>query len=176
MWTWPNSCSLPRIIFELNSLIRMISLMFSGYNATTALFQVADGRGNCTPHRNPTPCTIPQDRESIFHSIFAFFTKSGRKVLVNMQPSSCTLTFQRSLTVVPCEDSCFFSQWNICLSHFSVPLTFSCSFPSVSPSLCFKGLWPAWKSMYDNLLQSRATIKRRSFEHRYKTSTQHWNS
>uniref|UniRef100_A0A8C7VZH2 Integrin, alpha 9 n=1 Tax=Oncorhynchus mykiss TaxID=8022 RepID=A0A8C7VZH2_ONCMY len=39
--------------------------------------QVAEGRGNCTPHRNPQPCTIPQDRENIFHTIFAFFTKSG---------------------------------------------------------------------------------------------------
>lgn len=103
--------------------------MFTGYTVTTALFQVADGRGNCTPHRNPTPCTIPQDRESIFHSIFAFFTKSGRKVLVNMQPTSCTLTFQRSPTVAPCEDSCFFSHCNICLSQYSLPLTFSCSFP-----------------------------------------------
>uniref|UniRef100_A0A8C8FLR0 Integrin alpha-2 domain-containing protein n=1 Tax=Oncorhynchus tshawytscha TaxID=74940 RepID=A0A8C8FLR0_ONCTS len=43
--------------------------------------QVAEGRGNCTPHRNPQPCTIPQDRENIFHTIFAFFTKSGRRVL-----------------------------------------------------------------------------------------------
>uniref|UniRef100_A0A8D3E2Q3 Integrin, alpha 9 n=1 Tax=Scophthalmus maximus TaxID=52904 RepID=A0A8D3E2Q3_SCOMX len=52
--------------------------------------QVADGRGNCTPHRNPTPCTIPQDRESIFHSIFAFFTKSGRKVLDCDRPGRAT--------------------------------------------------------------------------------------
>uniref|UniRef100_A0AAY5EUW8 Integrin alpha-2 domain-containing protein n=1 Tax=Electrophorus electricus TaxID=8005 RepID=A0AAY5EUW8_ELEEL len=44
--------------------------------------QVAEGRGNCTWYRNPTPCTIPQEKESIFHTIFAFFTKSGRKVLV----------------------------------------------------------------------------------------------
>uniref|UniRef100_A0A4W4H461 Integrin alpha-2 domain-containing protein n=1 Tax=Electrophorus electricus TaxID=8005 RepID=A0A4W4H461_ELEEL len=43
--------------------------------------QVAEGRGNCTWYRNPTPCTIPQEKESIFHTIFAFFTKSGRKVL-----------------------------------------------------------------------------------------------
>lgn len=52
-----------------------------------AVFQVTDGRGNCTPHKNPTPCTIPQDKESLFHSIFAFFTKSGRRVVVNIQPS-----------------------------------------------------------------------------------------
>lgn len=85
---------------------------------------MADGRGNCTPHRNPTPCTIPQETESIFHTIFAFFTKSGRKVLVNIQPSSCTLTFQMSLTATPCEDSCFvfLSQCDICLSHFSLLL------------------------------------------------------
>lgn len=52
-----------------------------------ALLQVTNGRGNCTPHKNPTPCTIPQDKESLFHSIFAFFTKSGRRVVVNIQPS-----------------------------------------------------------------------------------------
>uniref|UniRef100_UPI00398E4435 integrin alpha-9 isoform X2 n=1 Tax=Pristiophorus japonicus TaxID=55135 RepID=UPI00398E4435 len=37
--------------------------------------------GNCTYHRNLQPCFIPQDKENIFHTIFAFFTKSGRKVL-----------------------------------------------------------------------------------------------
>ncbi|KAL2082996.1 hypothetical protein ACEWY4_020769 [Coilia grayii] len=53
--------------------------------------QVADGRGNCTPHRNPTPCTIPQDRENIFHTIFAFFTKSGRRVLDCDRPGRACL-------------------------------------------------------------------------------------
>lgn len=59
--------------------------------------QVADGRGNCTPHRNPTPCTIPQDKESIFHSIFAFFTKSGRKVLDCDRPGRACMTISCSL-------------------------------------------------------------------------------
>ncbi|KAK2824157.1 hypothetical protein Q5P01_021332 [Channa striata] len=59
--------------------------------------QVADGRGNCTPHRNPTPCTIPQERESIFHSIFAFFTKSGRKVLDCDRPGRACMTISCSL-------------------------------------------------------------------------------
>uniref|UniRef100_A0A8C4EJL4 Integrin, alpha 9 n=1 Tax=Dicentrarchus labrax TaxID=13489 RepID=A0A8C4EJL4_DICLA len=59
--------------------------------------QVADSRGNCTPHRNPTPCTIPQDRESIFHSIFAFFTKSGRKVLDCDRPGRACMTISCSL-------------------------------------------------------------------------------
>lgn len=98
--------------------------------APPALFQVTDGRGNCTPHRNPTPCTIPQDKESIFHSIFAFFTKSGRRVVVNIQPSCCTLTPQGSLTVTLCGDSWFFfSQRDICLSHFCLPQTLLCSVP-----------------------------------------------
>ncbi|XP_031435494.1 integrin alpha-9-like [Clupea harengus] len=62
--------------------------------------QVGDARGNCTPHRNPAPCTIPQDRENIFHTIFAFFTKSGRRVLDCDRPGraclviSCTLGSQ----------------------------------------------------------------------------------
>ncbi|KAF7659211.1 hypothetical protein LDENG_00001480 [Lucifuga dentata] len=59
--------------------------------------QVADGRGNCTPHRNPTPCTIPQDRESIFHSIFAFFTKSGRRVLDCDRPGRACMTISCTL-------------------------------------------------------------------------------
>uniref|UniRef100_A0A672JHL0 Uncharacterized protein n=1 Tax=Salarias fasciatus TaxID=181472 RepID=A0A672JHL0_SALFA len=59
--------------------------------------QVADGRGNCTPHKNPTPCTIPPDKESIFHSIFAFFTKSGRKVLDCDRPGRACMTISCSL-------------------------------------------------------------------------------
>uniref|UniRef100_A0A3Q3AZJ9 Integrin, alpha 9 n=1 Tax=Kryptolebias marmoratus TaxID=37003 RepID=A0A3Q3AZJ9_KRYMA len=59
--------------------------------------QVADGRGNCTPHTNPTPCTIPQDKESIFHSIFAFFTKSGRRVLDCDRPGRACMTISCSL-------------------------------------------------------------------------------
>uniref|UniRef100_A0A3B3B5V5 Integrin, alpha 9 n=1 Tax=Oryzias melastigma TaxID=30732 RepID=A0A3B3B5V5_ORYME len=61
------------------------------------MFHVADGRGNCTPHRNPTPCTIPQDKESIFHSIFSFFTKSGRKVLDCDRPGRACMTITCTL-------------------------------------------------------------------------------
>nr|XP_060639313.1 integrin alpha-9 [Anolis sagrei ordinatus] len=42
---------------------------------------VAQDKGNCSFQRNPTPCVIPQEKENIFHTIFAFFTKSGRRVL-----------------------------------------------------------------------------------------------
>uniref|UniRef100_A0A3Q3IQ87 Integrin alpha-2 domain-containing protein n=1 Tax=Monopterus albus TaxID=43700 RepID=A0A3Q3IQ87_MONAL len=59
--------------------------------------QVANGRGNCTPHKNPTPCTIPQEKESLFHSIFAFFTKSGRKVLDCDRPGRACMTISCSL-------------------------------------------------------------------------------
>lgn len=45
-------------------------------------FQVSQEKGSCSFQRNPTPCVIPQEQENIFHTIFAFFTKSGRKVLV----------------------------------------------------------------------------------------------
>ncbi|MGH0130927.1 UNVERIFIED_CONTAM: hypothetical protein FKN15_003129 [Acipenser sinensis] len=44
-------------------------------------FQVGQEGGNCTYHRNPTPCTVPQDWYGTFQTIFAFFTKSGRKVV-----------------------------------------------------------------------------------------------
>lgn len=129
---------------------------------------MANGRGNCTPHRNPTPCTIPQDKESIFHSIFAFFTKSGRKVLVNIQPPCCTLTFQRSLRVTPCEDSCFDFLLVGVTSVYHTSFFLLRSFSNA-------GLRSAWKSVHDDLLQPGSTVKRRSFEHRYKTFTQHWN-
>lgn len=54
--------------------------------------QVTEARGNCTWYKNPTPCTIPQDKDSIFHTIFAFFTKSGRKVLDCDRPGRACLT------------------------------------------------------------------------------------
>lgn len=47
-------------------------------------FQVGQEKGNCSFQKNPTPCIIPQEQENIFHTIFAFFTKSGRKVLVRI--------------------------------------------------------------------------------------------
>ncbi|KTF84900.1 hypothetical protein cypCar_00023282 [Cyprinus carpio] len=59
---------------------------------------VSEGRGNCTWHRNPKPCTIPQDKENIFHTIFAFFTKSGRKVLDCDRPGRACLTISCSLS------------------------------------------------------------------------------
>uniref|UniRef100_A0A671K994 Integrin alpha-9-like n=1 Tax=Sinocyclocheilus anshuiensis TaxID=1608454 RepID=A0A671K994_9TELE len=66
------------------------------------MFHIIDtqvkGRGNCTRHRNPKPCTIPQDKESIFHTIFAFFTKSGRKVLDCDRPGRACLTISCSLS------------------------------------------------------------------------------
>ncbi|KAM4687277.1 integrin alpha-9 [Discoglossus pictus] len=43
--------------------------------------KVGQEKGNCSFQKNSVPCVIPQDKENIFHTIFAFFTKSGRKVL-----------------------------------------------------------------------------------------------
>ncbi|XP_017558140.1 integrin alpha-9 isoform X1 [Pygocentrus nattereri] len=67
--------------------------------------QVTEGRGNCTWQRNPTPCTIPQDKESLFHTIFAFFTKSGRKVLDCDRPGRACLTISCSLGSQPKEEA-----------------------------------------------------------------------
>lgn len=169
-----------------NSTLPSYSLWFYPLNTTTALFQVADGRGNCTPHRNPTPCTIPQDRESIFHSIFAFFTKSGRKVLVKMQHSLLHFDISEVTDGHPWRiPLLFFGQYNICLSHILLsPTHFLLLSHTISLSfslivffcLFLKGLWPAWKSVYDNLLQPGSTVKRRSFEHWCKTAAEHWNS
>ncbi|XP_069586430.1 integrin alpha-9 [Ranitomeya imitator] len=42
---------------------------------------IAQDKAKCTFHKNPAPCVIPQEKENIFHTIFSFFKKSGRKVL-----------------------------------------------------------------------------------------------
>ncbi|XP_018427546.1 PREDICTED: integrin alpha-9-like [Nanorana parkeri] len=42
---------------------------------------IGQEKSQCTFKKNPAPCVIPQEKENIFHTIFAFFTKSGRKVL-----------------------------------------------------------------------------------------------
>uniref|UniRef100_A0A8C1DTN0 Integrin, alpha 9 n=1 Tax=Cyprinus carpio carpio TaxID=630221 RepID=A0A8C1DTN0_CYPCA len=65
------------------------------------MFHIIDtqvSRGNCTWHRNPKPCTIPHDKKSIFHTIFAFFTKSGKKVLDCDRPGRACLTISCSLS------------------------------------------------------------------------------
>uniref|UniRef100_A0AAR2JJ76 Integrin alpha-2 domain-containing protein n=1 Tax=Pygocentrus nattereri TaxID=42514 RepID=A0AAR2JJ76_PYGNA len=72
------------------------------------MFHIIDtqvSRGNCTWQRNPTPCTIPQDKESLFHTIFAFFTKSGRKVLDCDRPGRACLTISCSLGSQPKEEA-----------------------------------------------------------------------
>lgn len=57
---------------------------------------VSQEGGNCTHHQNLDPCFIPQDKENIFHTIFAFFTKSGRKVLDCDRPG-------RPCSIINCE-------------------------------------------------------------------------
>uniref|UniRef100_A0ACB8FUA6 Integrin alpha-9 n=1 Tax=Sphaerodactylus townsendi TaxID=933632 RepID=A0ACB8FUA6_9SAUR len=60
--------------------------------------EVAQDKGNCSFQRNPTPCVIPQEKENIFHTIFAFFTKSGRKVLDCERPGRSCLIVHCNLT------------------------------------------------------------------------------
>ncbi|KAL8165582.1 UNVERIFIED_CONTAM: Integrin alpha-9 [Gekko kuhli] len=60
--------------------------------------QVAQDKGNCSFQRNPTPCVIPQEKENIFHTIFAFFTKSGRKVLDCERPGRSCLIVRCNLS------------------------------------------------------------------------------
>lgn len=48
--------------------------------------QVGQDKGSCSFQRNHSPCVVPQENENIFHTIFAFFMKSGRKVLVRNVP------------------------------------------------------------------------------------------
>ncbi|XP_021566126.1 integrin alpha-9-like [Carlito syrichta] len=66
---------------------------------------VGQEKGNCSFQKNPTPCIIPQEQENIFHTIFAFFTKSGRKVLVCEQPGISCLTMHCNLSALAKEES-----------------------------------------------------------------------
>ncbi|MEJ1285899.1 hypothetical protein NN561_016898 [Cricetulus griseus] len=66
---------------------------------------VSQEKGSCSFQRNPTPCVIPQEQENIFHTIFAFFTKSGRKVLDCEKPGSFCLTVRCNLSALPREES-----------------------------------------------------------------------
>nr|XP_028606856.1 integrin alpha-9 [Podarcis muralis] len=59
---------------------------------------VAQDKGNCSFQKNPTPCVIPQEKENIFHTIFAFFTKSGRKVLDCERPGRSCLIIRCNLS------------------------------------------------------------------------------
>uniref|UniRef100_A0AAZ3RJS2 Integrin alpha-2 domain-containing protein n=1 Tax=Oncorhynchus tshawytscha TaxID=74940 RepID=A0AAZ3RJS2_ONCTS len=77
----------------------------AGNGGDMFLIMDSQGRGNCTPHRNPQPCTIPQDRENIFHTIFAFFTKSGRRVLDCDRPGRACLTISCTLGSQTKEDA-----------------------------------------------------------------------
>ncbi|XP_037064136.1 integrin alpha-9 [Peromyscus leucopus] len=66
---------------------------------------VSQEKGNCSFQRNPTPCIIPQEQENIFHTIFAFFTKSGRKTLDCEKLGSFCLTVHCNLSALPKEES-----------------------------------------------------------------------
>ncbi|XP_039093137.1 integrin alpha-9 isoform X1 [Hyaena hyaena] len=66
---------------------------------------VGQEKGNCSFTKNPTPCVIPQEQENIFHTIFAFFTKSGRKVLDCEKPGISCLTMHCNLSALAKEES-----------------------------------------------------------------------
>ncbi|XP_034279885.1 integrin alpha-9 isoform X2 [Pantherophis guttatus] len=59
---------------------------------------VAQDKGNCSFQNNSTPCVIPQEKENIFHTIFTFFTKSGRKVLDCERPGRSCLIIRCNLS------------------------------------------------------------------------------
>ncbi|XP_043396588.1 integrin alpha-9 isoform X3 [Chelonia mydas] len=59
---------------------------------------VAQEKGNCSFQKNPNPCVIPQGNDNIFHTIFAFFTKSGRKVLDCERPGRSCLIIRCNLS------------------------------------------------------------------------------
>ncbi|XP_045654204.1 integrin alpha-9 [Ursus americanus] len=66
---------------------------------------VSQEKGNCSFQKNPTPCIIPQEQENIFHTIFAFFTKSGRKVLDCEKTGISCLTMHCNLSALAKEES-----------------------------------------------------------------------
>ncbi|XP_042716262.1 integrin alpha-9 isoform X4 [Chrysemys picta bellii] len=60
--------------------------------------KVAQEKGNCSFQKNPNPCVIPQENDNIFHTIFAFFTKTGRKVLDCERPGRSCLIVRCNLS------------------------------------------------------------------------------
>uniref|UniRef100_A0A5F8G4M4 Integrin subunit alpha 9 n=1 Tax=Monodelphis domestica TaxID=13616 RepID=A0A5F8G4M4_MONDO len=66
---------------------------------------VGQEKGNCSFQKNPTQCIIPQEQENIFHTIFAFFTKSGRKVLDCSRAGTPCLSIQCNLGTLAKEES-----------------------------------------------------------------------
>ncbi|XP_012885786.1 PREDICTED: integrin alpha-9 [Dipodomys ordii] len=65
---------------------------------------VAQEKGNCSFQKNPTPCVVPQEQGNIFHTVFAFFTKSGRKVLDCGKPGISCLTIHCDLSALGREE------------------------------------------------------------------------
>ncbi|NWR22346.1 ITA9 protein, partial [Emberiza fucata] len=67
---------------------------------------VGQDKGSCSFHRNHSPCVVPQENENIFHTIFAFFTKSGRKVLDCERPGRSCLIVHCNISSLPKAESC----------------------------------------------------------------------
>ncbi|XP_053322104.1 integrin alpha-9 [Spea bombifrons] len=66
---------------------------------------VGQDKGQCSFQKNLTPCVIPQEKENIFHTIFGFFTKSGRKVLDCEKPGRPCLVLKCYLSSLAKEES-----------------------------------------------------------------------
>uniref|UniRef100_A0A674GFJ2 Integrin subunit alpha 9 n=1 Tax=Taeniopygia guttata TaxID=59729 RepID=A0A674GFJ2_TAEGU len=67
---------------------------------------VGQDKGSCSFRRNHSPCVVPQENENIFHTIFAFFTKSGRKVLDCERPGRSCLVVHCNISSLPKAESC----------------------------------------------------------------------
>uniref|UniRef100_A0A8C8B495 Integrin subunit alpha 9 n=1 Tax=Otus sunia TaxID=257818 RepID=A0A8C8B495_9STRI len=74
---------------------------------------VGHDKGSCSFHRNPSPCVVPQENENIFHTIFAFFTKSGRKVLDCERPGRSCLIIRCNLSSLAKAESCDISIYTL---------------------------------------------------------------
>uniref|UniRef100_A0A8C3BCN5 Integrin subunit alpha 9 n=1 Tax=Cairina moschata TaxID=8855 RepID=A0A8C3BCN5_CAIMO len=74
---------------------------------------VGQDKGNCSFHRNRSPCVVPQENENIFHTIFAFFTKSGRKVLDCERPGRSCLIIRCNLSSLAKAESCDISIYTL---------------------------------------------------------------
>ncbi|XP_010082177.1 PREDICTED: integrin alpha-9-like, partial [Pterocles gutturalis] len=74
---------------------------------------VGQDKGSCSFHRNPSPCIVPQGNENIFHTIFAFFTKSGRKVLDCERPGRSCLIIRCNLSSLAKSESCDISIYTL---------------------------------------------------------------
>ncbi|NXC13457.1 ITA9 protein, partial [Corythaeola cristata] len=106
-----HECLFQSLNFTLQ--VKRILILTAFLLDSTFWFCVGQDKGSCSFHRNRSPCVVPQANENIFHTIFAFFTKSGRKVLDCERPGRSCLIIRCNLSSLAKAESCDISIYTL---------------------------------------------------------------